>query len=141
MSDATPVAVELSADERAVLRCGLLEWWGPARPTGALAAAMGSKDTTQLSTEVGRLMAALDVEQALTPEDWQRVLVATEVVFASDVFGSGLDWPITTGFSDPDTIRLLRAVQRRMPRWRGSYQFSLQDGKAIISDPERPPTG
>lgn len=138
MSDATPVTVDLTDDERAVLRCGLLEWWGPARPTDALAAAMGFQDREQLSTHVGRLMAALDAGEALTTEDWQRVLVATEVVFASDVFGSGLDWPITTGFTDVETVAHLRAVQRKLPRWRGSYQFTHQDGHVVVSDPERP---
>jgi hypothetical protein len=133
--------VDLSDDERAVLRCGLLEWWGPARPTDALAAAMGFSDRTRLSTEVGRLIGALDARDALSPEDWQRVLVATEVVFASDVFGSGLDWPVTTGISDAATIALLRAVQRKMPRWRGSYQFSVEDGTVTVTDPNRPPAG
>ncbi|MEM9204186.1 MAG: hypothetical protein AAGC53_21310, partial [Actinomycetota bacterium] len=37
----------------------------------------------------------------------------TEFVFISNVFGSGRDWHITTGFSDEDSIRLLREVQGR----------------------------
>lgn len=96
---------------------------------------MGFTNRVRLSSELGRLMTAVEGRDALTLEDWQRVLVATEVVFASDVFGSGLDWSTTTGFSDADTIALLRAVQRKMPRWRSSYQFGVaDDGQVTIHD-------
>jgi hypothetical protein len=81
---------------------------------------MGFRDKATLSTEVGRLMAAVDAQDPLTPADWRRVLLATEVVFASDVVGSGLDWSITTGLPDAETIGLLRQIQRKMPRWRNS---------------------
>ena len=49
----------------------------------------------------------------MTAKDWQRLLLATEVVFASDLIGSGHDWPITTGFADERTIHLLRSIQRK----------------------------
>jgi hypothetical protein len=49
--------------------------------------------------------------QPLSRADWRRALLATEIVFASDVVGSGLDWSITTGLADEDTIGLLRAMQ------------------------------
>jgi hypothetical protein len=78
----------------------------------------------------------------LSRDDWRRVLLATEVVFASDVFGSGLDWSTTTGFSDADSISLLRSIQRKMPRWRPTFQFTLDpQGEVAISDPDRPRAG
>ena len=116
------LAVELSDDERALLRHGLGEWWGPAKPTDALAAAMGFGDQARLDREVGRLMAAIDARAALTLEDWRRVLVATEIAFASEVFGSGTDWSTTTGISDGHTIALLRAVQVKWLRSRVAYK-------------------
>ncbi|WP_162483735.1 hypothetical protein [Amycolatopsis sp. MJM2582] len=33
-----------------------------------------------------------------------------------EVFGSGLDWSITTGFSDEQTIKILRRLQRTIGR-------------------------
>jgi hypothetical protein len=63
-----------------------------------------------------RLREALDRSEPLTRSDWRRTLLATEIVFASDVVGAGWDWSITTGLSDEETIRLLRAVQRKVAR-------------------------
>ena len=40
--------------------------------------------------------------------------VLTELVFASDLVGSGVDWATTTGFNDDETIRLLRSIQRKL---------------------------
>ena len=39
-----------------------------------------------------------------------------EFVFASDVFGSGIDWSITTGIPDRDAIETLRVLQRKFTR-------------------------
>jgi hypothetical protein len=55
------------------------------------------------------------------------------------VVGSGLDWQITSDFSDEESIALLRGLQRKLPRWRSSVQFTLdQSGGVDISDPKRP---
>ncbi|MFD2091298.1 hypothetical protein [Blastococcus deserti] len=53
--------------------------------------------------------------QPLTRRDWARALLATEIVFASNLVGSGLDWSSTTGLSDEETIALLRTLQRKIP--------------------------
>ena len=66
-------------------------------------------------------------------------MLAIEVVFVSDVVGSGLDWRFTTGFGDAETIGVIRGLQRKLPRWRGSAQFTrAEDGEVTILDPERP---
>jgi len=106
------VSVVLADDEREVLRRGLAEWGGPASCTEALAVAMGFRSVADLLEDGRRLRETLAVGEPLTPQDWRRVIAATEIVFASDVFGSGLDWSITTGFSDEQTIKILRRVQR-----------------------------
>jgi hypothetical protein len=132
------VEVALSDDERGLLQCGLLEWGGPARCTDALAVAMGFSDLADFDAERDRLRDALADGQPLTVRDWSRTLLATEIVFASDVVGSGLDWSITTGLRDHETIALLRRVQRKMPRWRPTAQFTIGEaGEVAILDADR----
>ncbi len=100
---------------------------------------MGFANAEQLSSETRSLWGRIDRESALSIEDWRRVLLAAEVVFVSDVVGSGLDWRFTSGFSDEESIAILRGLQRKMPRWRSSVQFSVdQDGHVDRSDPDRP---
>ncbi|WP_436533946.1 hypothetical protein [Actinoplanes sp. HUAS TT8] len=111
-----PVMVELDEDEREVLAHGLTEWGGPARCTEALAVAMDFGGIAELFEHVVRLRPLVRAGQPLSPRDWRRVLVSAEIVFASDVFGSGWDWQSTTGFRDDETIRLLRSLQRKIAR-------------------------
>lgn len=108
------ISIELSDDERSLLRCGINEWGGPAACTDELAVAMGFAGRDHLFARTPELWEAVKSGAPLPASDWARVLVMTEFVFVSDVFGSGHDWHITTGFSDEGTIRLLRGVQRRL---------------------------
>lgn len=110
------VPIELDEDEREVLAHGLTEWGGPARCTEALAVAMDFGSIASLFEHVVRLRPLLRTGQPLTARDWRRVLISAEIVFASDVFGSGWDWQSTTGFRDDETIRLLRSLQRKIAR-------------------------
>jgi hypothetical protein len=110
------IAIDLTDDQRAVLRAGLVEWGGPARVTQELAVAMGFRDQDDPFAEGDRIRIALEARQPLSPLDWARMVPATEIVFASQLVGSGWDWSITTGFTDADTIRILREVQRGLPR-------------------------
>lgn len=138
VDDQRLVTVDLDDRERAFLRAAMLDWGGPARPTHEFAVAMGFADAEQLSSETRSLWERIDRESALSIDDWRRVLLAAEVVFVSDVVGSGLDWKFTSGFSDEESIALLRGLQRKLPRWRGSFQFTVdQDGHVILSDPNR----
>jgi hypothetical protein len=107
---------DLTEDERDMLYHGLLEWGGPAHCTDALATAMDFESAAALLEETRRLMPLIRGEQPLTRRDWRRVLIATEIVFASDVFGSGCDWAITTGITDEVAIRILRSLQRKIAR-------------------------
>lgn len=111
------VAIDLNTDEWRLLRCGLSEWWGPARCTPKLAVAMGFDGYDDFHDQIEhRLLPLLDAEERLTRFDWLRALLATEIVFASGLVGSGSDWPITVGVSDADTIALLRGLQRKIKR-------------------------
>src|SRR5207244_252306 len=95
---------------------GLGEWFGPARHTEAFAIAMRFRDDDDFVRHAARLFEALGHHHPLTAIDWTRIVLATELAFASDVVGSGLDWQTTTGISDEDAVRLLRSVQRKVVR-------------------------
>lgn len=105
----------LTDSERRLLRAGLLEWGGPARCTDDMAVAMGFESVDDLFAEGDRIRQALEKREPLSRTDWIRTLLATEVVFASNVLGSGHDWSITTGLSDQESVVLLRSVQAKIP--------------------------
>lgn len=108
------VHVALSEAERYLLNRGLVEWGGPASCTEQMAAALGFKSVADLFDEGYRIAQDLSNDRPLTRRDWTRALLATEVVFASDVLGSGHDWEITTGLEDVATLLTLREVQSRL---------------------------
>jgi hypothetical protein len=93
-----PLAINLTQDERDLLAHGLREWGGPTRATDLVARAIGFSDVENLYDGAKRIAAALDAEEDLPPGDWARALIATEVAFASDFYGSaGIGRPL------PDT--------------------------------------
>ncbi|MEU9782782.1 hypothetical protein AB0H92_17790 [Streptomyces phaeochromogenes] len=117
MSEIPAVASDLlTVDEVAWLRRALLEWGGPARCGDELAFGMGFEGGQDLLDQCGRLRAALGNDIPIAPVDWARVLLATEIVFVSDLAGSGYEWSTTTGFSDESSIRILRAIQLKLAR-------------------------
>jgi hypothetical protein len=78
---------------------------------------MGFQSSEDLRRVKGReLCDALRLGEDLTQGDWRRTLLATELVFVSDVVGAGTDWQATTGLSDEETIKVLRAIQRKIGR-------------------------
>ncbi len=116
MDPSEPVSVDLEPAERDVLARGLDEWGGPARCTEALAIAMGFEGLDGFLDHCQRLSDAISAGQPLSRRDWRRALLATEIVFASDVVGSGHDWSSTVGLTDGETIHLLRSIQRKITR-------------------------
>ncbi len=109
-----PVQLRLTREERELLRAGLLEWGGPARCTDELAVAMGFGSVTDLFDQGERIADGIAAGLPQTRTDWTRALLATEIVFVSDVVGSGWDWEITTGFSDASTLDTLRRLQHKI---------------------------
>lgn len=101
----------LTSEERRVLRSGLVEWGGPARCTDLMAAAMGFGSVDGLFQETGRLIEAIEEERPLSRWDWTRALLATEIVFASNVIGAGHTWSETTDLDDVTTMFWLRKLQ------------------------------
>ena len=77
---------------------------------------MGFRDQEDLFRDCDRLIAALEARDPMTPLDWARTILVTEIVFASNLVGSGCDWSMATGFSDAETLTSLREIQRKVPR-------------------------
>jgi hypothetical protein len=102
---------ELTAIERLVLRNGLHQWAGPARCTEELAIGMGFSSLSDLFNEGGRIIGALDATQPMSHRDWARTLLATEIVFMSDVVGAASDWEAVTDISESDTFTTIRKLQ------------------------------
>ena len=71
-------------------------------------------DVRGFYNETTRLAALLASTEELSALDATRALAAAEVVFASDVFGAGVEWETVTGLSDAETIAALRGMQRKL---------------------------
>src|SRR5690349_4615005 len=97
-----------------MLRWGLLDWGGPACPTDALARVMGFESTDGLYGDSRRIADLVSTGAGMSRRDWTRALVATELVWASEVLGSGLDSVYTFGYSDTEAAVILRSIQRKL---------------------------
>lgn len=68
--------------------------------------------------EFGRLTVRLEnavaAGEALSSLDWARVLLLTEITWASNLIGAGLDFTTMTRFSDVEALHLLRGLQRKI---------------------------
>ncbi|MFJ1756113.1 hypothetical protein [Kitasatospora sp. NPDC088134] len=106
----------LDEGEVDLLRRALHEWGGPARCSDQLAFGMGFADARDLLDRCGALSGALADDIPLRPADWARILLAAEIVFVSDLVGSGVEWQTTTGLDDAATLRTLRGIQRKLVR-------------------------
>ncbi|OKJ02608.1 hypothetical protein AMK18_14565 [Streptomyces sp. CB01249] len=111
----------LAEDEVRLLRRALGEWGGPARCSDQLAFGMGFADARDLLDQCGLLSRALADDDPVEPVDWARTLLATEIVFVSDLVGSGVEWQTTTGLSDATTLPILREIQRKLSRTVSAY--------------------
>jgi hypothetical protein len=107
--------VPLTDLERRVLLGGIAEWGGPANCTEEFAVAMGFRSVADLYETSERPYKSLKGAQALTQVDWVRVLLMTEIVFVSNVVGSGWDWQSTVGVPDSETIALIQGIQLKIP--------------------------
>ncbi len=77
---------------------------------------MGFAGVSDMFAEQRRPIDTIESSLAMSRFDWLRVLLATEIVFASDLVGSGRDWSITTGLPDDQTLVTLRSIQRKVTR-------------------------
>jgi hypothetical protein len=116
VTDAGPVAPRnlLEPDEIDLLVRALLEWGGPGHASDELARGMGFTGSDDLLERGRSFRRDLESDSPIEGADWARILLATEIVFASDLMGSGTEWRTTTGMTDGETITLLRGIQRKL---------------------------
>lgn len=108
------VDIELSDDERNLLWQGLLQWGGPSCATDAVAEVIGFANVDSMFADTRRLRDALRARGPLSKRDLQRLLIATEIGWASNFYGAGTDWEPCSGWDDQKTLVVLRQLQRRL---------------------------
>jgi hypothetical protein len=108
------VAVNLTDDERKFIGQTLDEWRSSASGKPFPFQVLELSTWEEFGELVIRLEHAVAGGEALTDLDWARVLFLTELTFASNLVGSGLDFAIVTAFSDAEALRLLRGLQRKI---------------------------
>jgi hypothetical protein len=75
---------------------------------------MGFASVQDLLDSTDRLADAIAARDSLSAADWLRVLLATEIVFASNTVGSGHDRAVTSGLSDEESLAALRSAQLKL---------------------------
>lgn len=78
------------------------------------ASAMGFRNVSDLFEQGKRIADGIAAGEPESRADWPRAFLATEIVFISNVVGSGWDWAITAGFADGSTLKTLRTLQRKI---------------------------
>ena len=109
-----PVDVGLTEAERDFVTRGLCEWGGPARAAQESAILAGFADAEEMYAGTQRLRRALERQEPLSRRDWRRAAILTELIFASDFYGAGVEWEIVTGRDEVADLRLLRELQRKL---------------------------
>lgn len=136
-------AIDLSDAERSFIYFALTHWGGPASykplPINDL---FGISDWTEFDALTARLAQASTDQQPLPAREWALALFLTELSFASDLVGTGVEFALIS-HSDEDGISLLRSIQRKIssshPRrpavsrcWPPAHGFRLRNLEAAI---------
>jgi hypothetical protein len=114
MTVTEPIDIDLTDDERMLLAQGLNEYGGPIRNQLVMVRAVGLPDSASFDALVDRLHTAVSRKEPLSKLDWARAVFLTEVSWASDLVGSGLDF--ATNFRDEAAAALLRSIQWKLNR-------------------------
>lgn len=115
MTAAERIDIDLTEDERMLLCQGLNEYGGPIRNQLVMVRALGLSDKASFDTVVSRLLTAISRKEALSKLDWARAVFLTEVSWASNLVGSGLDF--ATSVRDEKAAPLMRAIQLKIGRY------------------------
>lgn len=125
-----PVDVALTDSERSMILQALAQWAGPTMMSHDLAVTIGFADLDDFDDQLDRLTDAVRDRQALIPLDWKRLLLTTEICFASDYFGAGAEWETLTGLDDHTSLHTLRSIQHKL----------IQTARAVPPAHHEPPT-
>jgi hypothetical protein len=110
------LTAELSEDERKFIWQAMYQWQWSASDAPFPYQVLGLSSWTEFAELTHRLAHSVTDCDPLTELDWMRVLYLTECSWASNIVGSGLDFPIVTEFSDIDCLSMLRHLQRKIGR-------------------------
>jgi hypothetical protein len=108
------IDIELTDDERRLLSDGLNEYGGSIHYKPVMTRALGLPDRASFDALLDRLRRAIWRKEPLSKLDWARAVFLTEVSWASDLVGSGLDF--ATNFRDEAAATLLRSIQWKLNR-------------------------
>lgn len=111
------VQPDLTFDQGRLLASGLSGWGGSLRPGLDVIVAMGFSDVDDFDSTRDRMIWRLLHHELMSRLDWTRALVATEIVFISDVVGGALHWESESGLYEETTLRLLRETQASLSRF------------------------
>jgi len=121
MMDDQPVDMDARVDldgltsvERELLRAGVMEWVRSDGNRDMAARMLDYDDRSALRSDVQRLGGLIDAGAPMSRRDCRRVLLATELAFASETLGWSRDWSADTGFADRETITVLRSIQGKL---------------------------
>ena len=119
MTDPTLVAIDLDDDERELMVQAMNEYFKSAKGgIPFLALLFRVSGVEEFHALVWRLLESVDNKEPLSPFDWTRALLLTEIAWASDLVGSGIEFAKVR--SDAEVMPLLRLIQ---------YQVSFRGGR------------
>jgi hypothetical protein len=105
------VTVDLTEDERDFMLFALTEYGGSASYKPFPIFIVGSSTSAEFDALVQQLRVALAHHAPMAKLDWARALLLTEISWASNLIGAGLDF--ATSYRDEEAAPLLRSIQRK----------------------------
>jgi hypothetical protein len=107
------VAIPLTDSERYFMYMALSEWGGLASYKPRPLPILGVSDWAEFDALTDRLATAITQHESLSDLDWARALFLTEISWASDLVGAGVEFALIS-HSDEEAVRLLRSIQRKI---------------------------
>jgi hypothetical protein len=112
MTEPELIAIDLTDQERRFMVLALNEYGGPAKDAyQLLCPVVGQPNKDEWVRLINRLMESIEDNEPLSDLDWARALFLTEVSFASDLVGCGLDFERG---ADKHRLELLRSLQYKL---------------------------
>jgi hypothetical protein len=132
MTDPELVAIDLDDDERELMVQGLNEYFKSAKSgVPFLVLIFRVSGAEEFQALVWRLLEAVENKEPLTPFDWSRALLLTEISWASDLVGSGIEFAKIR--SDNVVMPLLRSIQYQLV-FRGGHSTLLFDNVKLAEE-------
>lgn len=115
MSEGALHWVTLDPLELEILGAGLTDWGVPAGPIRVAELILGYASAEECINDLAAMRSLLPSGGPLTKLQWTRVLLAAELVFASAVVGSRLEWNTIHNGWDGEWFAALDRLQTKVP--------------------------